>query len=75
MKQHKHIEGFLFPFLERCSQGLSPYQNRLVDPRLFHLLPHLFHSSILPYTALGAWRQSCPGPGNQDNLPGKEWQW
>jgi hypothetical protein len=40
--------------LERCSQGLSPYQNRLVDPRLSHLPTHLFHSSILAYTALVA---------------------
>ena len=40
--------------LERRSQGLSPYQNQLVAPRLSHLLPHLFHSSLFLSTALGA---------------------
>src|SRR5450759_1735529 len=43
--------------LERCSQGLSPYQNRLFDPRLSLLPPHLFHSSVFLSTALGAVRE------------------
>jgi|SRR5713226_8209386 len=38
--------------LERCSQGLSLYQNRLADPRPSLLLSHLFHGSMFLSTAL-----------------------